>query len=96
MTEAQKTRFNKTKIRNSGKKRMLKEYLYRKQQGKCNRCNEQFPKESLERDHIIPIVRVDDDSLDTEQNQQLLCHECHIIKTKEDEVVNASLALNKH
>ena len=48
----------------------------------CKRCGI-IDKEGIEVDHIIPTYITTNNSIET--NAQLLCHDCHIIKTKEDD-----------
>lgn len=67
--------------------RMANHYL-------CNHCKEEFPLSNVQVDHISPIVPVTgfdtwDGLLDRLLNgeQQVLCKECHKVKTKEESAI---------
>ena len=61
----------------------------------CNGCKGEFPAKDVEVDHIIPIGR--ERSWDEfinglfceKDNLQVLCKECHAVKTKQERSINA-------
>lgn len=84
--DPKKRRYSKTNFRSADSRRRLKQELFLEQGGKCKICDKSFSKEELTRDHIIPLVLTEFKDLDTKENQQLLCDDCHILKTKSDEI----------
>ena len=55
----------------------VKTLLYNEQGGVCNGCKQDFRKENLERDHILPQVKGGSDHV---SNLQLLCGYCNRVK----------------
>lgn len=79
-----KRRKLRTKQRSAAERVQIKHELYIEQKGLCKRCEQPFSELALQKDHVIPLRTVMDDSLDTKDNLQLLCPPCHKIKTRED------------
>jgi 5-methylcytosine-specific restriction endonuclease McrA len=58
----------------------------------CNHCEDWFPDKEIQIDHIVPVgtLRCGDDlkefveRLTPEEGFQVLCLECHLIKTNEE------------
>lgn len=72
-------KFNRQRLLNPGreKRKRLKHSLviklYAKQNGRCNECQEPYPMNVLEEDHIDPNRQ----DFNSPSNWQLLCHGCH-------------------
>jgi CRISPR/Cas system Type II protein with McrA/HNH and RuvC-like nuclease domain len=56
----------------------VKEKMYVKQDGNCNRCGHHFKIEELTDDHIVPVEH--GGNPDDMRNRQLLCGECNSSK----------------
>lgn len=72
---------------------------------KCNMCQGHFPTSEVNVDHVIPVVSPTDgfttyDSFISnlfcgKENLQVLCSDCHNIKTKEENQVRRECEANK-
>ncbi len=60
--------------------KLTKATLFNKQKGKCNLCSDKL-KIPFVTDHIIPLEL---GGSDNEENLQLLCWDCDLIKTSKD------------
>ena len=60
-----------------------KKWIKKKFNFTCKQCGLRDEK-NIEVDHIVPIYVENNNSIKT--NAQLLCHDCHMQKTKEDNI----------
>jgi len=56
----------------------IREQVYKRAEGKCQKCGKQLSWESAEMDEIKSKGSGGEVSV---ENGQLLCHDCHVIKT---------------
>ncbi len=54
-----------------------KEFLYKRQNGKCNGCVTKFPARNMTVDHVRPLSK---GGSDKPSNLQLLCNSCNSMK----------------
>lgn len=64
-----------------------KRITYSKQDGKCADCGQEFEKDEMQADHIVPFAM---DGMTVADNCQMLCKQCHIGKTKRQAEVSSS------
>lgn len=67
-------RLYKRKTKDKLRKKVLILYNYT-----CAMCGESYPESNLHNDHIIPLTKGGEDTID---NCQCLCIKCHTIKSK--------------
>lgn len=62
-----------------------RKHVYAREKGVCQDCGEPTPMKKFHVDHIVPLFEASGDiHFYTEKNMQLLCHDCHGVKTKTD------------
>ena len=61
--------------------KLIKQFLFGKQEGKCNGCLQTFDYRHFHIDHIVPVSK---GGQDIDDNKQLLCGHCNILKGARD------------
>jgi 5-methylcytosine-specific restriction endonuclease McrA len=72
-------------------KTSLREAIIRRDGRKCNWCSDYLNRVDMTLDHITPISRGGTNKKD---NIQILCNDCHIKKTKQEDGQNEKYASN--